>query len=51
MNSRSHPILGSPKGKLTLFLVYVDDMILSRDDEHEKEILKEKFSAQFEMKD
>jgi len=32
----------SLKGKLTLLLVCVDDMIIARDDEHEKLILKEK---------
>jgi len=32
-------------------LVYADDMIVARDDEHEKQILKEKLATQFEMKD
>jgi len=41
----------SPRGKLTLLLVYVNDMIVVRDDEHEKETLKEKLVVQFEMKD
>jgi len=41
----------SQEGKLTLLLVYVDDMIVAEDDEHEKQILKEKLVAQFEMKD
>jgi len=40
----------SPKGKLTLLLVYVDDVIVARDDEHEKQILKEKLVTKFEMK-
>jgi len=31
------------KGKLTL--VFADDMIVARDDKHEKQILKEKFVA------
>jgi len=41
----------SPKGKLVLLLVYVDDMIVVGDDEQEKQILREKLVAQFEMKD
>jgi len=36
--------------KLTLLLVYVDDMIIE-DDEKEKVTLKEKLANQFEMKD
>ncbi|RDX79060.1 putative mitochondrial protein, partial [Mucuna pruriens] len=38
-------------GKLTLFLVYVDDMIVTSDDEIEKLTLKEKLTTQFEMKE
>jgi len=41
----------SPEGKLTLLLVYVDDIIVARDDEHEKQILKEKLVVLFVMKD
>ena len=41
----------SPKGKLTLLLVYIDDMIVAEDDEYEKQILKENLVVQFEMKD
>jgi len=41
----------SQEGKLTLFLINVDDMIVAGDDEHEKQIWKEKLVAQFEMKD
>ncbi|RDY11420.1 hypothetical protein CR513_03915, partial [Mucuna pruriens] len=41
----------SPDGKLTLLLVYVDDMIVTSDDEIEKLTLKEKLTTQFEMKE
>jgi len=35
----------SLEGKLTLLLVYMDDMIVIGDDEQEKQILKEKLFA------
>lgn len=38
-------------GKLTLLLVYVNDMIIARDEKTEKLALKEILAAQFEMKD
>jgi len=41
----------SQNGKLTLLLVYVDDMIIAGDDEIEKQNLKQRLPAQFEMKD
>jgi len=40
-----------PKGIITLQLEYVDYMIVAGDDPHEKQVLKEKLVAQFEMKD
>jgi len=40
----------SENGKLTLLLVYVDNMIITGDDEIEKQNLKERLSAQFEIK-
>jgi len=39
------------KSKLTLLLVYIDNIILSRDNEPEKQISKEKFNTQFKMED
>ncbi|RDX60349.1 hypothetical protein CR513_61513, partial [Mucuna pruriens] len=41
----------SPDDKLTILLVYVDDMIVTVDDEIEKLTLKEKLATQFEMKE
>ncbi|RDX79880.1 hypothetical protein CR513_39648, partial [Mucuna pruriens] len=41
----------SPNSKLTLFLIYVDDMIVICDDEIEKLTLKEKLTIQFKMKE
>ena len=41
----------SQDGKLTLLLVYVDDIIIAGDDELEKQTLRERLVAQFEMKD
>ncbi|RDX78513.1 hypothetical protein CR513_41204, partial [Mucuna pruriens] len=40
----------SCNSKLTLLLVYVDDMIIASDNEIEKLTLKEKMTTQFEMK-
>lgn len=37
--------------KLTLLLVYVDDMIITGNDEFRKKILRKELAAQFEMKD
>ena len=41
----------SQNGKCTLLLVYVDDMIITGDNEIEKQTLRERLAAQFEMKD
>ncbi|RDX88675.1 hypothetical protein CR513_29703, partial [Mucuna pruriens] len=41
----------SPYGIFTILLVYVDDMIVTSDDEIEKLTLKEKLATQFKMKD
>nr|KYP49319.1 hypothetical protein KK1_028957 [Cajanus cajan] len=41
----------SPNGKLTLLVTYVNDMIITGDDEVEKRILKEKLLTHFEMKE
>nr|KYP53851.1 Retrovirus-related Pol polyprotein from transposon TNT 1-94 [Cajanus cajan] len=41
----------SPNGKLTILLVYVDDMIIVGDDEEEKLTPKKKLATHFEMKD
>ncbi|XP_040868452.1 uncharacterized protein [Glycine max] len=41
----------SQDDKLTLLLVYVDDIIIAGDDELEKQTLRERLVAQFEMKD
>ena len=41
----------SQDGKLTLLLVYVDDIIITGDHELEKQTLRDRLAAQFEMKD
>jgi len=41
----------SQDGKITLILVYVDDMIIVSNDKIEKQTLRDKLSAQFEIKD
>jgi len=41
----------SQDGKLTLLLVYVDDIIIVGYDELEKQTLRERLATQFEMKD
>ncbi|RDX96275.1 hypothetical protein CR513_21091, partial [Mucuna pruriens] len=41
----------SRDGKLSLLLVYVDDMIVTGDDEIEKLTRREKLATQFEMKE
>lgn len=38
-------------GKLTLLLVYIDDMIIVGNDEFEKKNLRKELATQFEMKD
>ncbi|KAK8938972.1 hypothetical protein KSP39_PZI010912 [Platanthera zijinensis] len=39
------------KGKLTVLIVYVDDIIITGDDKEEIEALKEKLAKEFEVKD
>ena len=41
----------SQNGKITILLVYADEMIIRGDDEIEKQNLRERLAAQFEMKD
>ena len=41
----------SKDGKLTILLVYVDDIIITGDDLAERQLLKEQLSTVFEMKD
>lgn len=41
----------SPKCKISLLVIYVDDIIVVGDSEHDKQILKEKIVAQCKMND
>lgn len=41
----------STEGKLVIFIMYVDDIILMRDDKEELERLKTKLAREFEIKD
>lgn len=47
----NHTLFIKHTSKLTLLLVYVNDMIIAKDDETEKLALKEKLVAQLKMKD
>jgi len=52
-NQRDHTLLLKHfvTSKLTLLLVYVDDMIIASNNETQKLALKEKLAAQFEIND
>ena len=50
-NSDHTMFLKRQKGRITCLIIYVDDMIITGDDEEEIKVLKEKLSCEFEMKD
>ena len=39
------------EGKVTILIIYVDDMVMTRDDPSEMKLLQEYLAAEFEMKD
>ena len=41
----------SEKGRITTLILYVDDIMVTRDDLEEMEKLKKKFANEFEIKD
>ena len=41
----------SPLGKVTVLIVYVDDIVLTGDDAEEMQVLKEYLAKEFEIKD
>ena len=50
--NRSHFVFQTfTKGKLSVLLIYVDDIIVTGDDSTERQQLKEKLSTEIEMKD
>ena len=52
MLNRSHHVCQAPsEGKTTLFIVYVDDIVIARDDQGETERLKRLLDKKFEVKD
>ena len=41
----------SPRKEVTIFIVYVNDIIVTRDDHEEIQNLKDKLAKEFEIKD
>ena len=50
-NSDHTLFLKRQKGRITCLIIYVDDMIITRDDNEEIGIFKKQLSGEFEMKD
>lgn len=44
-------VKNSPEGKITLFIVYVNDIVITRDDNKQIEHLKGFLAREFEVKD
>ena len=50
-NSDHTQFLKKKKGKITCLIIYVDDMIITRDDEEEMAELRKNLFTEFEMND